>query len=321
MIRVRTFSEQDFCFLRKMNPEMAEEIRGFSEVIPESIVSAEADGTFLGAAYLTACSSFRHPQCGDGRRFVRGTFRALPGSPLEIEASEALLHAMQESVRRLQQEDPAHRIILQLYRNAESLLSTEFLMDCGFFPQHLMLAMERDLWEDAEEADDVSRIFLPESGSDEDTAAESGSEFLITLHTDPGEDDFLRQYEALSAEAFGGMPDSIAELRYRMRAGARVYAAEEDGKLIATVTVMKDSDRCAATENIFCRASYRRRGITAAMLRKVLWILREEGYEKARLTLFSDNLPAWNLYRKLGYELSENIIEYHYETSPKLRGF
>ena len=57
------------------------------------------------------------------------------------------------------------------------------------------------------------------------------------------------------------------------------------------------------------------------MMSAALRELAEQGYQRARLTLFSDNLPAWNLYRKLGYELTETMMEYHYETNPERRGY
>ena len=123
MIRVRLFREADLPEVREMNPDMAEEICDFSELIPESIVAAEEEDRFLGAAYLAKTSSFMRPELGDGRCFVRGRFRAVPGDALEIEASEALLHALQESVRKLQDQDPEHRVILQIFRDAKELLS------------------------------------------------------------------------------------------------------------------------------------------------------------------------------------------------------
>ncbi|MBR6405709.1 MAG: GNAT family N-acetyltransferase [Lachnospiraceae bacterium] len=303
MIRVRLFREADLPEVREMNPDMAEEICDFSELIPESIVAAEEEDRFLGAAYLAKTSSFMRPELGDGRCFVRGRFRAVPGDALEIEASEALLHALQESVRKLQDQDPEHRVILQIFRDAKELLFTEFMMDCGFFPQHMMLAMERDL-------------SLPLEG-----LAELPEGFCLTRHADPDEFSYFEKHSALSSEAFGGMPDSIEELRFQIRHGTIVWAVTEGEKLIASMATAKINAETTATERIFCRKEYQRRGITTTMMSAVLRELAEQGYQRARLTLFSDNLPAWNLYRKLGYELTETMMEYHYETNPERRGY
>lgn len=303
MIRVRLFREKDLPAVRETDPDMAEEICDFPELIPGSIVIAEERGRFLGAAYLAKTPSFLRPELGDGRCFVRGAFRAVPGDSLEIEASEALLYALQESVRKLQERDKQHRIILQIYRDAKELLFTEFMMDCGFFPRHLMQAMERDLSILSEMPAD-----LPEG-------------LCLTRHTDPDEFAFFKKLSALSEEAFGGIPESIEALRFRIRHGAAVFAVMEGEKLIAAMTTAGIDEETAAAEGIFCRKEYQRRGITAAMMTAVLENLAAEGFRRVRLTLFSDNLPAFSLYRKLGFELAENIIEFHYETKPEHRGY
>ena len=332
MIRIRPFGEADLPVIQNISPDMAEELRNFPNVLLRTaVVAEEASGgrkggalKLLGAAYLTAAPSFLHPEFGDGRCFLRANFQALPGTEQEIEVSELLLRSLQKSLRKLQEKDPSHRIILQLFSDARKLAYMEFLMDCGFFPRYLMQVMERELEGPFEGFPLQGSLDFGESlqasgklSSDRtDEAALS-----LTLHTDPDEHAYFEKHSAAFSEAFGGMPESTEELSYQMRHGAKVWAVMDGEKLAAAVTAIPADSETVMTEKVFCRKEYRRRGITEAMLRTVLRNLRDEGYKKARLTLFSDNLPAWNLYRKLGYELSENIIEFHYEVNPVLRGY
>ena len=308
---------------------MAEELRDFPDVLMETAVvctadegGESADGGILGAAYLTVTSSFFYPQYGDGRCFLRVNFQALPGSEQEIEASALLLRALQESLLALQERDPKHRLILQVFADAGKLAYTEFLMDCGFFPRHLMLAMECDL-------NQVTKCGLKRRESAGLT--EASAEFpeavpalpkglRLTRHTDPDEFSYFDKHFKLSKAVFG-VPDSIEELRFRLRHGTTVWAVMEGEKLIASMAAARINEETAAVEGIFCRKAYRRRGITAAMMTAVLEALAAEGFRRARLTLFSDNLPAFSLYRKLGFELAENILEFHYEENPGLRGY
>ena len=144
-------------------------------------------------------------------------------------------------------------------------------------------------------------------------------------------------YRLLSKACFQGMPDSTEDIDFLLDHGGTFYFAEEPvpepenvwdeaphftpGSLIATVMTWRIDRETAATENICCREDFRRLGVTTGILANVLEELREEGFKTARLNIFSDNIPAYRLYRNLGYEIVRNLIEYHYETRPEYRDY
>ena len=276
--------------------------------------------------------------------FLKGVFQAIPG-PGEIEVSEKLLEHLKKCTEELQEKKPENRIILQIFGDAGALAYQEFLMEEGFQPKQLMTRMECSLtdlsdlsrgkgiaFSEGRESGgfqekfkgflkNMIRVLNPRDtafdGEDEDGGPDLSRLGYYTSddHWDP------EAYRSLSMEAFGNMPDSEEDIAFLLDHGGKVYFAEDGEGLVSTVMTYRLDRETAATENICCCAKYRRRGVTYGLLKEVLYRLQEQGYEKARLNIFSDNLPAFSLYRKLGYEVTGNLIEYHYETRPRYRAY
>lgn len=177
----------------------------------------------------------------------------------------------------------------------------------GFRPMRIMPILVRNLTDD-----DIceKEAVLPLENED-----------LEIKEMNPHDDAFIEAYTVTNREAFE-VEDSANELRF-IAGGedSHVFAVMKKNRVIAAVTLWKITKFRAATENIFCAAEYRNKGITSTLIKYVLGYLKERGYKEASLTVFGDNLPATQLYFKLGYELEGNMLELHYETEYSNVGF
>ena len=352
MLTVRRFKTEDLLKIRSMNSGMAEDLMSHGNLFPSSaVVAVDEAETFFGAAYILMTQSFRESEKREvPRAFIRGAFQAVHGTEQEIEASALLLESLKEFTEKLQQEFPKRRIILQLFGDAGALSYQEYLMSYGFQPKALMTRMERDLSDLSDLPEHFSFRLIEGAAEDAPGFQKKMKHFLKKVYdfVNPFDDEMLAlqkeeenegpalskltfyssldhwdadAYRALSSEAFQGMPDSDEDIRFLLDHGAKVYFAEEQGVLQAAVMTYRIDPETAATENICCSLRYRRMGLTTALLSEALLRLSEAGYSRARLHNFSDNTPAFMLYQKLGYEITGNLIEYHFEVSPSIRDY
>ncbi len=215
-------------------------------------------------------------------------------------------------------------LYLRLWCKASDTAYLDFLYDNGFTSLMTNSVMEFELSDYV--ASDADREKFGEHDSIDDASKSSAEPTLIGAEgmtsgipegiifrelflKDPIE---IEEYFKTNCSAFG-VPDSEEELRFRLRNfDGHVYALTMDSEVIASVTTWDMGDGRAATENIFCLEEFRRQGLTSAMLCRVLDMLKKDGYKKAVLTCFGNNLPAMSLYRKLGYETSNVMLGMHY---------
>lgn len=91
----------------------------------------------------------------------------------------------------------------------------------------------------------------------------------------------------------------------------RGYAWEEDGQMVGMTTVQ----RRGSTDSWIVGAvgvlpAYRRHGIARKLVQAGLNLIREHGGKKTLLSVIDGNLPAYQLYRSLGFEHYSSNTEY-----------
>lgn len=92
----------------------------------------------------------------------------------------------------------------------------------------------------------------------------------------------------------------------------RGFVWEEDDQLIGTVL----ATRRGFTDtwiigNVGVIPEYRRRGIAKQLVSAILELIRERGGKRAILGVIAENLPAYSLYEKLGFEDYGGSIDFH----------
>lgn len=274
------------------------------DVIRDSICLAIDGRKLLGIGLLKAGATFlKVDELELPYYFIHAEYIADDSADVEkqVEASELLIGELKKRFLDIQKSKPGKRLILRLWCNAAKDAYLEFLIYHGFRPMRISPIMVRSLTaEDAIPADE--------------------GKYKVT-EMNPYDDGFMKEYLITNGEAFE-VADSAAELRFTMGGeDSHVFAVMEGSRVIAAVTTWKITDKRAATENIFCAADHRRKGVTSYLLSRVFAYLYEKGYEEASLTVFGDNQPAQQLYLKLGYELQGVMLECHYEDGYRNIGY
>ena len=114
----------------------------------------------------------------------------------------------------------------------------------------------------------------------------------------------------------------VAEERRYLRAARRhadaaVFVVEDDGELVARLSVARDphpASRHVADLGLMVAASHRRRGIGRALLTQAADWARGAGVRKLELHVFPWNEPAIALYESFGFE-REGYRKGHYQRS------
>ena len=83
--------------------------------------------------------------------------------------------------------------------------------------------------------------------------------------------------------------------------------AEVDGKVVGAVWVRVMNDYGHLDDDtpslaISLYPAYRKKGIGTLMMRRMLYLLREKGYQKVSLSVQKENARAVHLYQKTGFE-------------------
>ena len=83
----------------------------------------------------------------------------------------------------------------------------------------------------------------------------------------------------------------------------RGYVWEEDDRIVGTTIVQRRGATAVwAVGTVAVLPDYRRRGLARKMVTAGLDLIREHGGEKVILTVIDGNLPAYQLYERLGFE-------------------
>jgi RimJ/RimL family protein N-acetyltransferase len=112
----------------------------------------------------------------------------------------------------------------------------------------------------------------------------------------------------------------VAEERRYLRAARRhadaaVFVVEDDGNLVARLSVARDphpASRHVADLGLMVAASHRRRGIGRALLQQAVEWARRAGVRKLELHVFPWNEPGIALYESFGF-VREGYRTGHYQ--------
>lgn len=300
-------------------------IKYHQDVISESVCLAVDKEEVLGVGFLKAGATFlKVEREALPYYFIHAEYLACEKLDAESQvlASGMLLEELKYRFDLIQKNYPNRRLILRLFCNAEKTAYLEFLMSYGFRPMRISPIMVYNLLTD-NSVDDEN---LTEQAANDgivqsDRIILKNGEILEIREMNPEDEFFAGEYTITNREAFE-VEDSINELRFTMGGqDAHVYAVMKGKRVIAALTTWCVFEGRSATENIFCAKDYRNKGVTSTLIKYVLGILKNKGYETASLTVFGDNQPAMQLYLKLGYEVEGSILECHYERDYKNIGY
>lgn len=93
----------------------------------------------------------------------------------------------------------------------------------------------------------------------------------------------------------------------------KFLVAETDGKLVGT-TIVEDKGKLSSISVVMVDPDYRRRGIATRLMTRALECVRRRGKVRAVLSVLSTNVPAMDMYVKLGFRAFEHSIYFVGET-------
>lgn len=317
MIGIIDYEEQYDEAIKNIDSVLYFSIKYHQDVIAESVCLVVDGEEVLGAGFLKAGATFLKVEKEDlPYYFIHAEYQASEKLDAErqVLASGMLLEELLYRFDLIQENYSNRRLILRLFCNAEKIAYLEFLMSYGFRPMRISPIMVYNL------LTGVSEEASGDSVQSDRIILDNG-EILEIREMNPEDEDFAREYTITNREAFL-VEDSINELRFTMGGqDAHVYAVMKGKRVIAALTTWCVFEGRSATENIFCAKDYRNMGVTSTLIKYVLGILKNKGYETASLTVFGDNQPATQLYLKLGYEVEGCMLECHYERDYKNIGY
>jgi ribosomal protein S18 acetylase RimI-like enzyme len=99
------------------------------------------------------------------------------------------------------------------------------------------------------------------------------------------------------------------------------FAWEEDGRIVATVTLQKEGNDWTRWEiaMVATHPDYRRRGLAHKLLKHGMAYARAHGAEVCTLYVLAENTPAYKLYRSLGFVHYDSKTEFKLETVPEVQ--
>ncbi|MCR4924539.1 MAG: GNAT family N-acetyltransferase [Lachnospiraceae bacterium] len=281
--------------LSELDSFIALELENNKDIIKESIIvvikredgKTDPHGDIVGVGYLIKAASCYCPADYKGIRYIHASFKGF--FEYEAEASDILIDRLIYDFRRNYK-----GYKLRLWCRAKNILYLDYLLGKGFLVEDTMLVLERELKDEIDKKCTLNSIVN-----------------FGCYERDLDMDSYLQ------SNALGfGIADSRYDMLYRLDfCKARVYTAEEEGDIVAAITVWPltygTERRKYATENIFCIPSKRRRGITYSLLNHVLEEVAKEGAALASLNVYGNNSEAINLYFKSGYEVVDVLLELH----------
>lgn len=195
---------------------------------------------------------------------------------------------------------------LQTFTNVMYRDELQFFLGHGFFIHNVMLFMELDIRQFAD-----NNTELVNEAFKEGIYMLEGSDAPVYLESYDTSGD-LSEY--LKANALGfGEPDPVNQLKEELSYGnAAIYVARHRGKIVSSITVWDLDNETVATENIFTVPGYREKGLAGSLLARILLIKSVNGMKKARLSVFGDDYEAISLYYKLGFTLVSEKYELRY---------
>jgi len=321
MYKLRIFEPSDLPRFEGLFPSLAAGLRYNPDILRETALASEERGRIIGAGFLSASAEFLWLLRQRPEAFSMLSLKpALPGSSeaqadalcqapprdfglftefqgcgaKEIDVSISLLEALSEKAADIAACCPGLNIHRTVWCRESREAYADFLREFGFREERALLTLRKNLFAEPRDMTETKAL-LPH-----------GLFFDSPDLTDPAQMD---RYIYGNGLGFGH-PDSRGNMLYRMSVlGARALTVTDGEQVLASVTVYRDGEGAAATEDIFCVPEWRRRGITTALLKEAFRRLRQEGFREVHLNVYEDNAPALSLYRSLGYAQTDRIAE------------
>lgn len=277
---IRRAEKSDLRRIARLDREMAQEIRFHGDVIADSVLVSESGGKLYGAGYVLK---------GQGR-FLHLVFKTRIQTERGITAAEELLSEWVGRFRMSSGSDRnEERPILRLWCKETDEAYAAFLESFGFRVGDRMLSMERKI-----QPSEYAIWKEPDSVRPVDLSSRDAMEAYL-----------------LSTEEAYGMPDREAEMRYRLTKGhGTVYGYYADDGPVSFTTVWPLKEGVYATENVFTKKAYRRRGYAERLLQETALRLAKSGAETLRLNVYTRDNEAIRLYERLGYRTINGLKEY-----------
>lgn len=98
---------------------------------------------------------------------------------------------------------------------------------------------------------------------------------------------------------------------YQMVSPNTFLVAEHEGNVIGYVIGTLEARDKGHVVSIGVHPNYRKRGVATALLNEVISRFNARGVKIVKLEVRVSNLPAINLYRKLGFEITGTVEKYY----------
>lgn len=294
--------------IEKLDQLLYWKIKFHPDLIRETVYLVIEEEKLLGVAYLIKRSGFLHIDKELAYHEIILEHYIDPEVLNQDAILSLLLGQMKKECDRISANYPGKRIIIKCWEHEEEHERIEMYLKNDFYIGRGTPILVKKL--DNVKSYDFSKPQYLNIQTD------YGNETLeikeLTM-----EDNFLDEYEKANGNAFV-IPDSIGDLAFKMNGpDVKVFAVMKGKEINSSIMIWECSEKRAATENIFCIDTYRRKGITSALIEYTCAYLKAEGYEEASLTVYQDNLPAIHLYEKMGYRYEKFNFGIQYETGYK----
>jgi len=109
-----------------------------------------------------------------------------------------------------------------------------------------------------------------------------------------------------------GLPDLEAATQWyqnHIKAGLFYLAARVDDELVGGATIEPGPGKAShvAYFGIYLKRQFRIMGIGTRLIKRIIEIARQKGFEMIKLTVFSSNRQAFRLYQKFGFQEAGRI--------------
>ena len=95
------------------------------------------------------------------------------------------------------------------------------------------------------------------------------------------------------------------------------YIYKESNEIIAVCLVEYDEEKDITAICVFCvKKEYRKKGIGTSLINFCINNCIKNGYPKFKLQVAVTNEKAINLYKKLGFEITEKLVNYYSDVKP-----
>lgn len=123
----------------------------------------------------------------------------------------------------------------------------------------------------------------------------------------------LTEYMKANAKGFG-VPDPIDRIEEELSYNSSgIYVLREKGKIVSSVTVWNHDEETVATENVFTVPKYRGHNYAFRVFSHALSEAYDRGMRRARLTVYSTDVPAIKMYLKFGFRITKVLQEFSHE--------